>query len=266
MNSVIKIVIGIALGAVGTWFFLKPATLNTTSASGNKQSTQQEERGSDSTSSALDSTKGNIQQLDAERSESVELDSEEALEAQVQSLQAALREKETQLVMERQSKKSALSKLEQLAGEDVELGTGEASKGNKYFDDIPEDYHKLLDPPKRRKDLPELHRDLVDEEQDLNWGLAMEQQIKSFVMNHPNSNYLHDFRVMCKTTMCELMAKVATENAESWNELCIDMAQDGWWEFTGTSSSGSNTADGKYYINVRILTRARNLEKGNVKI
>lgn len=255
MNSVIKIVIGIALGAVGTWFFLKPATLNTTSASGKKQSTQQEERGSDSTSSVLDSTKGNIQQLGAERSESVELDSKEALKAQVQSLQAALREKETQLVMERQSKKSALSKLEQLAGEDVELGTGEASKGNKYFDDIPEDYHKLLDPPERRKDLPELHRDLVDEEQDLNWGLAMEQQIKSFVMNHPHSNYLLDFRVTCKTTMCEMMSKMPVEHTKKWHDLCNEMVKDGWWDFGRTSSSGTYTDDKKNYINIRLMTR-----------
>ena len=62
-----------------------------------------------------------------------------------------------------------------------------------------------------------------------------------------------------------MMAKMATEHTESWNQLCMDMMQDGWWEFSGTSSSGSNTENGHYYINVRILTRAKDTEKGNAE-
>jgi hypothetical protein len=128
---------------------------------------------------------------------------------------------------------------------------------SKYLEGIPEDYHKLLDPPERRKDLPELHRDLVNEEQDLNWGLAMEQQIKSFVMNHPHSNYLLDFRVTCKTTMCEMMSKVQYEHTKKWSDLCNEMVKEGWWEFRGTSSSGTYTDDKKSYINIRHITRAK---------
>lgn len=265
MNNAIKIVIGIALGAVGTWFLLQPVTLSTTNDAGAKESTQNEELGSDSASSALDSTKKNIQQLDAELSETVELDSKEALKVKVQSLQAALREKEMQLKMERQSKKSALSKLEHLAGDDVELDTSENTRANKYFEDIPEDYHDLLDPPERRKDLPELHRDLVDEEQDLNWGLGMEQQIKSFVMNHPHSNYLLDFRVTCKTTMCEMMSKIPYEHTKKWSELCNDMRKEGWWQFSGTSSSGIYTDDKKNYVNIRLMTRKQESKSDNAE-
>ena len=128
---------------------------------------------------------------------------------------------------------------------------------SEYLRDFPEEYHQLLDPPERRKDLPELHRDLMNEEQDLSWGPAIEQQITTFVMNHPYSNYLLDFRVTCKTTMCEMMSKVDIEHTKKWNELAIEMAKEGWWEFTGTSSSGTYTKDKRYYVNIRVMQRKK---------
>lgn len=128
---------------------------------------------------------------------------------------------------------------------------------SEYLRDFPEEYHQLLDPPERRKDLPELHRDLMNEEQDLSWGPAIEQQITTYVMNHPYSNYLLDFRVTCKATLCEMMSKVDIEHTKKWNELTIEMAKEGWWEFTGTSSSGTYTKDKRYYVNIRILQRKK---------
>ncbi|GAA0209843.1 hypothetical protein GCM10009123_16570 [Kangiella japonica] len=128
---------------------------------------------------------------------------------------------------------------------------------SEYLRDFPEEYHQLLDPPERRKDLPELHRDLMNEEQDLSWGPAIEQQITTFVMNHPYSNYLLDFRVTCKATLCEMMSKMDIEHTKKWDELAIEMAKEGWWEFTGTNSSGTYTKDKRYYVNVRILQRKK---------
>lgn len=128
---------------------------------------------------------------------------------------------------------------------------------SEYLRDFPEEYYQLLDPPERRKDLPELHRDLMNEEQDLSWGSAIEQQITTFVMNHPHSNYLLDFRVICKSTMCEMMSKVEIEHTKKWSDLCNDMNKEGWWEFRGTSSSGTYTKDKRYYVNIRILQRKK---------
>jgi hypothetical protein len=128
---------------------------------------------------------------------------------------------------------------------------------SEYLRDFPEEYHQLLDPPERRKDLPELHRDLMNEEQDLSWGPAIEQQITTFVMNHPYSNYLLDFRVTCKATLCEMMSKVEYEHTKKWSDLCNDMNKEGWWEFTGTSSSGTYTKDKRYYINIRMMQRKK---------
>jgi len=55
--------------------------------------------------------------------------------------------------------------------------------------------------------------------------------------------------------MCEIYGKMNTEFMEQWDELNNDMVAQGWWEFSGTSSSGTTIADGAIYINVRLLQR-----------
>lgn len=258
MGSVVKVVIGSIIGALvgvlGTWLVLNKAAPSETT----DKVTQAEE---------LDKPKAGIVSEDI-RDMNMESDTGvgvvESGAPAIQKLQADLQRVEQQLKVERQAKQAALSKLNKVANGGV-LPSNENSQQNEYLEDIPEDYHQLLDPPERRKDLPELHRDLVEEEQDLNWGLGMEQQIKSFVMNHPHSNYLLDFRVTCKTTMCEMMSKIPVEHTKKWNDLCNDMRKEGWWEFSGTSSSGTYTEDKKNYVNIRLMTREKGSKPDNAE-
>ncbi|GEM_PF-3032808 len=256
MGSVVKIVIGSIIGALvgvlGTWLVLnKEAPSETT-----EKATQAEE---------LDKPKAGIvsKDMDIERAAGVGVEEKGA--PAIQKLQADLLRVEQQLKVERQAKQAALSKLNKVANGGVLPSNENSQQSNEYLEDIPEDYHQLLDPPERRKDLPELHRDLVEEEQDLNWGLGMGQQIKSFVMNHPHSNYLLDFRVTCKTTMCEMMSKIPVEHTKKWSDLCNDMRKEGWWEFSGTSSSGTYTEDKKNYVNIRLMTREKGSKPDNAE-
>ena len=241
METLLKIVLGVAIGAVGFWALQpKPDAINKNLELEAKSTAQQE---------VIKSQQQTIKAVEVEPPTSSKKVDYQVLE---KDKHLAPSESPKGLVLDKRHKGQSTNPPKPM---ETKNQFPENNSEHQYLEGIPEEYHALLAPPKPRKDLPELHRELVDEEQDLNWGLAMEQQIKSFVMNHPHSNYLLDFRVICKTTMCEIMSKVAVEHTKKWNDLCNEMIKEGWWEFSGTSSSSTYTDDKKNYINIRHITR-----------
>lgn len=254
MGSIVKVIVGVVIGALVFWLVQSQFGYAQTERS--KQSTETDNgytEGALADHKKSEDTPFNQQVSGESLSVERQLRRVEAELARVtQELNRVQNANKTSHSSEMIAKKTPLSTS---AIQNSDQPNSDDGKQSDYLAGISEDYHQLLDPPKRRKDLPELHEDFVDEEEDLSWALAMEQQIRNFKENHANSGYVLDFSIQCKATMCEMFAKVNTEFTKQWDELNNDMVAQGWWEFSGTSSSGTTIADGSIYINVRLLQR-----------
>lgn len=233
METIIKIVLGIIIGAVGFWLL-------------------QTQKDGDQLSQF--STKAVVAEnkLQANAVKDLQVTEKEELK----QVKAELYEVKAEL--ERYKYKSASSSVgdsEQQDGAGEELVDQDKTTINNHLQDVPEEFHQLVDPPERFKSFAELHKDFVNEEPDLSWALATEQQITTFIQNHQNSGYLLYFSIKCKATVCELMAKVRNEDTQKWNQLANDMVQQAWWDFRGNSSTGTTIENGQIYINARIFSR-----------
>lgn len=159
MDTLIKIIVGVVIGALGFWG-LQSATGTNDEKTREHLLSQEEKLQPNPIKHSIDISKD---------SNSKALSSEE--KGELELTQAELARTEQQLAqLQEQLKRVATSK--DIKGSDISsaFATSEDESKNSYLSDIPEDYHQLLDPPERRKGLPELHKDFVNEGQDMNWG------------------------------------------------------------------------------------------------
>lgn len=246
IKVVVGILVGIIIGALGFWML--QSQLGATPIGGSKANANTKDvldNNSVKRGVKLESKSDEAEQsADSEKLRGTEAELAQALQ-QLERMQSAQGRSPSQSGV----KTGAMPNAANQSREDND------DRKDYYLDGISEDYHQLLDPPKRRKNLPELHEDFVDEEADLSWALAMEQQIRNFKENHVNAGYVQDFVIQCKATMCEMYGKMDTEFMVQWDELNNDMVAQGWWDFRGTSNSGTTINDGAAYVNVRIFQR-----------
>lgn len=228
MDTTIKIVIGIIIGAVGFWIL----------------QTQKEGEQLNQHAVTEAATESRSQTKRAEAEQIIEKSTASEVE-ELNQLRTELYQARAELERYRsQPKSSLLGDPGRVSADNEDQSDQDRTEAKDHLKDIPEEFHQLVDPPERTKSFSELHKDFTSEEPDLSWALATEQQITSFMQNHQNSGYLLYFNIKCKMTMCEMMVKVRNEDTQKWNQLANDMVRQAWWDFRGDSSTGMTIENG----------------------
>lgn len=247
MNSLIKVIIGVAIGVIGFWLVDKYSDSNHTAEKPfviEKEIEKKPEAidGGDHTNSSA-SEKGSRTELESEVEslrQEIELKEQEltAVSVENQRLKQVLNNQSTKPI--NNSTEPAQTKLEQSPDR---------------LEGVPESHHSLLSrPASMPKSTYELHDELVDEEEDVSWATMKEQQINHYLSTHKDSSKYVVHRVECRSTLCEIIGTKYPSKEDVWAEVSGQMRNQAWWEFTGTHTSSSIDDVGNH-IFVTLLRR-----------
>ncbi len=249
MNSLIKVMIGVAIGVVGYWL------VNNYSSSGHdaeKPLVVEEE---------VEKQVEAIDGGDHANSSRTEKGSRTELESEVESLRQQIELKELELTafsVENQRLKQVLNNQNPTPGNNsTEQAKAKAETASDRLEGVPESHHSLLSrPASMPKSTYELHDELVDEEEDVSWATMKEQQINHYLNTHKDSSKYMVHRVECRSTLCEIIGTKYPSEEDVWAEVSGQMRNQAWWEFTGTHTSSSIDDVGNH-IFVTLLRRKK---------
>ncbi|ACV25691.1 hypothetical protein [Kangiella koreensis] len=262
MGTIIKVVIGIIIGAVGFWtldqYVIEGALV--TKQTGNIK--QEVPMSGNDLSHAQDNKVSNAQEKD----EAGEL---ESLTNEIESLKQEMEIKNQELLSSKLESKrlNAIIKGDDASLDDLKLNQNSAndksSSGLNKFEGIPESHHSLLSRPESTpKATYELHNDLTSEEEDISWATMKEQQINHFLMSYKDSAQYIIHRVDCRSTLCEIIGTEHPSERDIWSEVTGQMRNQAWWEFIGSHTTSSTDSNGNLLF-VTILQRNQGVEKAN---
>lgn len=247
MNSLIKVMIGIAIGVVGFWLVDKYSASNHIA-----EKPLMIEKEIEKKSETIDGG-------DHANSSASEKGSRTELESEVESLRQEIELKEQELTavsVENQRLKQVLnSQGETQIKNSSEPVQKKSEQGSDRLEGIPESHHSLLSrPASMPKSTYELHDELVGEEEDVSWATMKEQQINHYLSTHKDSSKYVVHRVECRSTLCEIIGTKYPSEEDIWAEVSGQMRNQAWWEFTGTHTSSSIDDVGNH-IFVTLLRR-----------
>lgn len=248
MGTIIKLVIGIVIGVLGAWLVFA------------MDSEAESTKGNEGRSLGVQQTQ--LNQVNARPKESYTASSNtEESNVHVAELERELQQIRQELETAVATKEAAIKKLESVQSNDnppVNRNEKTQSDFEWYSEKIPESHRNVLTP---NKSLPktafELHKDFVDEGEDIGWALEKEQQIQSYIQNHEKGSGVTIQLVDCKATLCEIYGTTYNEQGKNWDQIVSGMRSQPWWSgFIGSSSSGSSGDDGQYLF-ATILRRKK---------
>lgn len=79
------------------------------------------------------------------------------------------------------------------------------------------------------------------EEEDLDWGYNMQNNISDFISTHYNANEVNLVSVICKQQRCELL--IIQHVDEAWRKIAQDLGYQDWWKFRSSNSTSHNHPD-----------------------
>lgn len=232
MNSLIKVIIGIAIGVIGFWLidkYIAPGPGVEKQLVVKKEVEKQKEaiKTDDNTSS---NRSGNVSLV--------------AIESEIDSLRQQIELKEQELTavsVENQRLKNVLNNQGAKTNNySIDHTRNKSIAEADILEGVPESHHELLSrPASMPKNTFDLHDELVGEEEDLSWATMKEQQINHYLNTHKdNARYLIH-RVECRSTLCEIIGTIYPTEVDIWGEVSDQMRNQAWWEFTGTHTSSS---------------------------
>lgn len=249
MNSLIKVIIGVAIGVVGYWL------VNNYSSSGHdaekplvvekKVEKQVEVINADDLINSSRTEKGRRAELESE----------------VESLRQEIELKEQELTAVSVENQRLKQVLNNQSTKPINNGSEPAQTKSEQSPDrlegVPESHHSLLSrPASMPKSTYELHDELVGEEEDVSWATMKEQQINHYLSTHKDSSKYVVHRVECRSTLCEIIGTKYPSEEDVWAEVSGQMRNQAWWEFTGTHTSSSIDDVGNH-IFVTLLRRKK---------